>query len=192
MRKQLNTILEILNSGETHIDDILKHLDVSVITARKYLNSLIAEKKVVRVGSKGIYDLHEDYRPLTPIEHRKIIKDLILFQKDTLRIYRRDLNILLKQEAPDPGETQRMLDCIRVLSTSIDRLMKRWNLQVQGYDTNTRQAVEDAKEKTSEREKQALEDLPPEEQLEVVGDYDVEMRKLLEALPEPIEKKGTV
>ena len=37
-----------------------------------------------------------------------------------------------------------------------------------------------------------MEHLPPEEQLEVVGDYDVKMRELLESLPEPIQKKVTV
>ena len=45
----------------------------------------------------------------------------------------------------------------------VDRLMKWWYLIHRGYDTNTRQAVEDAKQKTSEREEQALKHLPPEE-----------------------------
>ena len=70
--------------------------------------------------------------------------------------------------------------------------MKRWYLVHRGYDSNTKQAEEDVKQKTENREKQALESLPPEEQLEVVGDYDVEMRELLESLPEPIQKEVTV
>lgn len=192
MRKRLNDILEILDSGETHIDTICEHLGLSVSTVRRCLITLIADEKVVSVRGKGMYDLHKNYRPLTPIEQRKIVKDLILLQKDTLTIYRRELNKLLDQEEPDPAETQRILDCIRILSTAIDKLMKRWNLLVQGYDTNTRQAVEDAKEKTSEKEKKAREALPPEDQLEVVGDYDVEMQKLLDKLPEPIPKEATV
>lgn len=41
-----------------------------------------------------------------------------------------------------------------------DKLMKRWSLEHVGYDTNTRQAQEDAKAKTAEREKAAHEDAP--------------------------------
>lgn len=191
IQKQLNKILEILDLGDRSMKEIREHLGVSINTARKYVNLLIKEKKVVRAGS-GRYDLHENYKPLTPLENRKIIKDLILFQRDTLSIYRKRLNILLDQEPPDPGETQKLLDCIRTLALSIDRLLKRWNVLTQGYDSNTQQASEDAKQKTSDREKQELEHLPPEDQLEVVGDYDVEMRVLLESLPEQIEKKATV
>ena len=191
MHKQLNEILEILDSGERSIKEIRENLGVSINTARKYVNLLIKEKKVVRAG-KGRYDLHEDYKPLTPLENRKIIKDLILFQRDTLFIYRKYLNILLGKENPDPDEIQRLLNCIKTLALSIDRLLKRWNVLTQGYDSNTQQASEDAKQKTSDREKQEMEHLPPEEQLEVVGDYDVEMRELLESLPEPVQKKVTV
>ena len=191
MHKQLNEILEILDSGERSIKEIRENLGVSINTARKYVNLLIKEKKVVRAG-RGRYDLHEDYKPLTSLENRKIIKDLILFQRDTLFIYRKYLNILLGKENPDPDEIQRLLDCIKTLALSIDRLLKRWNVLTQGYDSNTQQASEDAKQKTSDREKQEMEHLPPEEQLEVVGDYDVEMRELLESLPEPIQKKVTV
>ena len=81
---------------------------------------------------------------------------------------------------------------LRWLGATVDQLMKRWYLVHRGYDSNTRQAVEDAKQKTVHREKQEMEHLPPEEQLEVVGDYDVKMRELLESLPEPIQKKVTV
>ena len=191
MRKQLDEILDILDSGETHIDEILGKIGVSKNTARKYLNLLIDEKKVIRVKS-GLYDLHEDYRPLTPLENRKIIKDLILFQKDILRIYRKDLNILLEQKNPDPNETQRLLDCIRVLSTSIDKLMKRWNLLTQGYDTNARQAQEDAKKKTVEREKREHAEAPLSEQIQEVGHYHPDVKEVWDTLPEQEKKDKTV
>ena len=85
-----------------------------------------------------------------------------------------------------------LIKSLRWLGATVDQLMKRWYLVHRGYDSNTRQAVEDAKQKTVHREKQEMEHLPPEEQLEVVGDYDVKMRELLESLPEPIQKKVTV
>ena len=81
---------------------------------------------------------------------------------------------------------------LRWLGATVDQLMKRWYLVHRGYDSNTKQAEEDVKQKTENREKQALESLPPEEQLEVVGDYDVEMRGLLESLPEAVQKEVTV
>ena len=191
MHKQLNKILEILNSGERSMEEIRENLGVSINTARKYVNLLIAEEKVVS-ARKGKYDLHEDYRPLTPLENRKIIKDLILFQRDTLSIYRKRLNILLGQENPDPDETQMLLDCIKTLALTIDRLLKRWNVLTQGYDSNTQQASEDAKHKTVEREKQDLENAPPEDQLIEVGHFHSELKTLWDALPEAEKTSKTV
>jgi hypothetical protein len=72
-----------------------------------------------------------------------------------------------------------------------DKLMKRWSLEHVGYDTNTRQAQEDAKAKTQEREKAALEDAPLEEQVNVIGSFDLDTKQLIDALPtlESLTKK---
>ena len=64
-----------------------------------------------------------------------------------------------------------------------DKLMKRWSLEHVGYDTNTRQAQEDAKAKTAEREKAALEDAPLEEQVNVIGSFDLDTKQLIDAFP---------
>ena len=64
-----------------------------------------------------------------------------------------------------------------------DKLMKRWSLEHVGYDTNTRQAQEDAKAKTAEREKAALEDAPLEEQVNVLGSFDLDTKQLIDNLP---------
>lgn len=191
MHKQLNKILEILNSGERSMKEIRENLGVSINTARKYVNLLIEEEKVVSAG-KGKYDLHEDYKPLTPLENGKIIKDLILFQRDTLSIYRKHLNILLGQENPDPDETQRLLDCIKTLALSIDRLLKRWNVLTQGYDSNTQQASEDAKRKADVREKQDLENAPLEDQVTEVGHYHSALKALWDTLPDSEKNSKTV
>ena len=55
------------------------------------------------------------------------------------------------------------------LTMIADKLMKRWALVHVGYDTNTRQAQEDAKAKTQEREKAALENAPLRDRVMVVG-----------------------
>ena len=106
-----------------------------------------------------------------------------------------DLKVKIKSDllsAATVEETINLIKSLRWLGATVDQLMKRWYLVHRGYDNNTRQAVEDAKQKTENREQQALERLPPAEQLEVVGDYDVEMHKLLASLPEAVEKEVTV
>ena len=64
-----------------------------------------------------------------------------------------------------------------------DKLMKRWSLEHVGYDTNTRQAQEDAKAKTEERQKAALQDAPLEEQVNVIGSFDLDTKELIDNLP---------
>ena len=81
---------------------------------------------------------------------------------------------------------------LRWLGATVDQLMKRWYLVHRGYDANTRQAQEDAKKKTVDREKQALENTPPEERVVVVREYNESMRDILENLPKPIQKKHKV
>ena len=64
-----------------------------------------------------------------------------------------------------------------------DKLMKRWSLEHVGYDTNTRQAQEDAKAKSEERQKAALEDAPLEEQVNIIASFNLDTKQLIEALP---------
>ena len=85
-----------------------------------------------------------------------------------------------------------LIKSLRWLGATVDQLMKRWYLVHRGYDSNTRQAQEDAKKKTVDREKQALENTPPEERVVVVREYNESMRDILENLPEPIQKKHKV
>lgn len=106
-----------------------------------------------------------------------------------------NLSVKIKDDlltAASVEEAINLIKSLRWLGATVDQLMKRWYVVHRGYDSNTQQAQEDAKRKTADQEKQALEGLPPEEQLEVVGDYDVAMREILEALPEPVQKEVTV
>lgn len=195
MHELRNQILELLETGEQKTAHIVNLLGITAYTARKHLNFLIEAGKVEEV-THGVYDLHENYKPLSPLETRKIVKDLILFQSELLTLYREDLKRLLQQpETPDKNNTDekhRLLECIKVLSLSIDRLLKRWNLMHQGYDANTRQAHEDAKQKTADREQQALKNAPPEAQLKVVQEYDESMREILENMPHAAQQKNSV
>ena len=70
--------------------------------------------------------------------------------------------------------------------------MKRWYLVHRGYDSNTKQAHEDAKQKTTDRETQELKNAPAEAQLKVVREYDESMREVLAKMPKPVQEKNTV
>ena len=191
MREHLNRILELLDSGEKKTKEICDILDIPDKRGRTYLNILIEEKKIVSLKS-GLYDLHEDYRLLTPLENRKIVKDLIHFQRDLFRIHRKDLNILLAQSDPNPAEKQRLLDCMKTLALSIDRLLKRWNLLTQGYDANARQAQEDAKRKTVDQEKRDQANAPLEDQMTEVGHFHSSLKEVWDNLPGTEKKAKTV
>lgn len=84
------------------------------------------------------------------------------------------------------------------LTMIADKLMKRWALVHVGYDTNSRQAQEDAKAKTEAKQKEALKDAPVEEQVSIIGSFDLETKQLidnfptLEDLSEEEEKELTV
>ena len=61
-----------------------------------------------------------------------------------------------------------------------------------GYDSNTKQAHEDAKQKTADRETQELENAPPQSQLKVVREYGEGMREILAKMPQAEQKKTKV
>lgn len=73
-----------------------------------------------------------------------------------------------------------------------DKLMKRWSLVHVGYDTNTRQAQEDAKAKTEERQKEALKDAPLEDTVAVVGHFHEDLKELWDKMPPSEKEKQTV
>lgn len=85
-----------------------------------------------------------------------------------------------------------LIKSLRWLSATVDQLMKRWYLVHRGYDTNTRQAQEDAKAKARKVESEDIASLPPEERVVVVGEYDDVMKKLWDNLPESEQEKKTV
>ena len=82
-----------------------------------------------------------------------------------------------------------LIKSLRWLGATLDQLMKRWYLVHRGYDTNTRQAQEDAKQKTADREKTANENADPEDHLIVVQEYGEGMREILASM-EAAEKEA--
>lgn len=170
-------IIDVLWSDEKKTAEIIKGVERPEKSVRLLLNDLVSEGRIVRVKS-GLYRLSPELAPWSESKNEKIIDALMKLYEKVLEQYLQKGDISLND--------------FKSLILMVDRLMKRWYLVHRGYDSNTKQAEEDVKQKTENREKQALEGLPPEEQLEVVGDYDVEMRVLLESLPEPVKKEVTV
>ena len=201
-------ILEVLMDGEKKRSAIIKATGDKASTVKKALSEMKRDGEV-KSGNPGWYRLPSE--PEVPIETEKTPEgapvpaddsrgeseniETINKMLDAYDVVLDDIVSSLRGELATKASIEEKVDLIKSLrwvAATIDQLMKRWYLVHRGYDTNTRQAVEDAKHKTADREKQEMEHLPPAEQLEVVGDYDVEMRGLLESLPEPIQKKLTV
>ena len=109
-----------------------------------------------------------------------------------LNLYDREMARLLSTPNIDYGELESIMNALYRCSMVVERTLKRWYLVDRGYDTNTRQAVEDAKKKTVEREKQETENAPPEDQVVIVREYDESMRRALANLPGKELKKRTV
>ena len=188
-------ILEVLKAGEMHISQIREAIPDKATSVGNCLTRLERENKIVR-ADRGVYRLPKPSdAPTEPKNPRGETENTETINK-MLNLYDKLLDtvaVSIEEEDWD-GIVEKIeaIKSLRWLGATVDQLMKRWYLVHRGYDSNTKQAEEDVKQKTENREKQALESLPPEEQLEVVGDYDVEMRGLLESLPEPIQKEVTV
>ena len=106
-----------------------------------------------------------------------------------------DITMALGSELAARASIEEKVDVIKSLrwvAATIDQMMKRWYLVHRGYDNNTRQAQEDAKKKTAERERTEMENAPPEDQVIVVREYDETMREVLAKLPGKDLKKRMV
>lgn len=192
-------ILEYLSDGEKKTAEIQAYVQETLGSKPNSVSKTLSEmtgRDEIKSPERGQYRL--DALPDAPaeVENSRGESENTETINKMLNLYDKLLDaVAVSIEKEDWGSITGKIEAIkslRWLGATVDQLMKRWYLLYRGYDTNTRQAVEDAKQKTSDREKQAMEHLPPEEQLEVVGDYDVKMRELLEALPKPIQKKVTV
>ena len=170
-------ILDFLWEGPKTTKEIAKHLALHESSARKHLKPLRVQGKIVAIH-QGYYRLSEELAPWTELKNQKIIDSL-------MKVYAKSLEQHLQKEDVS-------LDDLKDLILMVDRLMKRWYLVHRGYDANTRQAQEDAKKKTADREKATLETSPPEDQIVVVREYHESVRKILKGLPKVAQEKHKV
>ena len=187
-------ILEFLKTGEKHTKEILDALsDERKNSVKKRLYLLkksgkieMPERSLYRIAPENSSDTVSSPLFLEQLraaaDNEKTIDTLLNLYDDHLKAYKEwaALNI---GSGTDFEKQLAFIENFRTLTMIVDRLMKRWALVHQGYDTNTRQAQEDAKAKIEERQKEALKDAPLEDQIVVVGHYKEGMSEIFEHLP---------
>ena len=98
----------------------------------------------------------------------------------------------LVSEEIDFAQQLIFLENFKWLTAIADKLMRRWSLVHVGYDTNTRQAQEDAKAKAEKKQQEALKNAPIEDQIIVVGHYRDGFEEILAKLPKRVVDDATV
>ena len=196
IRSQIITFFEN-HPGEHKTGEIASFIDASASNVSKALNALAAEGKIQKVKN-GTYcrtdaprislsSLNADGKQLSKAlraeDANKHTADKLmnLYDKHVEKYTEWfDANV----NANIDFEQQLLfIENFKWLTMIGDKLMKRWALEHIGYDTNTRLAQEDAKAKTAEKEKAALKDAPIEEQVNIVGSFDLDTKQLIDNLP---------
>ena len=192
-------IMECLSDGEKRNHEIYEAVEGSVSSIKKRLWVLEKHGEITN-PDRGKYALPEPpvevqdapvevENPRGEAENTETINKL-------LNLYDKLLNSVARSiEAEDWDAIVEKIETIkslRWLGATVDQLMKRWYLVHRGYDSNTKQAHEDAKQKTADRETQELKNAPAEAQLKVVREYDESMREVLAKMPKPVQEKNTV
>lgn len=208
--KAADRILQSLSRGPQSVSELSELLGIKAGTVSKALSGLAKDGEVVRV-SHGVYALKSDSgtpNSVFPEENgTEEVSELLSEKRENLtKIIRtaedneRTINILMNtydevlslfqmwilQNVSQNIDFEKQLlfiENFKWLTAIADKLMKRWALVHIGYDTNTRQAQEDAKAKTEERHKQVLADAPIEDKIVVVGHYQEGMQEILKNLP---------
>lgn len=189
-------ILQFLSDGEKHISEIKAHVDGKPGSITQTVYRLTQASEIEKCG-KGYYRLPSPDKPL--IAAPPVTENLRGEAENTetinrmLNLYDKLLDAVARSvEAEDwDGIVDKIetIKSLRWLGATVDQLMKRWYLVHRGYDNNTKQAHEDAKQKTADLEEQKVAQLPPEKRIKVIRSYDVTMQELIERLPGKVDHK---
>ena len=180
-------ILDFLanNPGKHKTSEIARAVGLEVNSASTVLGELARDGKITKI--KGGTYIGIDTQTQSPDDKLQQLSKQLRTAEDNETIISELLNEyddLFKEWVTDKGISfEKRLERFKLLTMIGDRLLKRWALVHVGYDTNTRQAQEDAKAKTEQREKAALENAPLEDKIVVVGHYHPDMQEVLRNLP---------
>ena len=197
-------ILACLEEGKKDISEIQEAVGASKNSVSVCLTRLVKSGKVVRVRS-GVYRLASvadatvvPADATVAVENSRSETENIETINKLLKSYDIVLDNIaetLESELSAKATIEEKINLIKILrwlGATVDQLMKRWYLVHRGYDSNTKQAHEDAKQKTADRETQELENAPPQSQLKVVREYGEGMRDILAKMPQAEQKKTKV
>ena len=199
-------IIDLLDSnGEMHSSEIFASMsEVKKSTVKKELGILKKGGEVVTPRGRSWYRLPTDTS--TPAQTRlnkelNQISEALRSADDNKNTIDKLMNLYDKHieryaqwfeksvdDDTDFQEQLQFIDNFKGLTAIGDKLMKRWSLEHVGYDTNTRQAQEDAKAKTAEREKAEIEGAPLKDKVVIVGKYDPKAEKLLDMIPSSLKE----
>ena len=199
-------ILKLLeNHGEMHSDEIIANLpEVNESTLKGRLQKLKKRGKIV-MPEKGLYVLISTSAQTRPDDELKQISKALRSVDANKKTIDRLMNIYdgvldnyetwVRDNVGSGTDFEKQLlfmENFKGLTAIGDKLMKRWSLEHVGYDTNTRQAQEDAKAKTEERQKEALKGAPLKDTVNEVGHFHTDLKELWDNLPESEKEKYTV
>ena len=171
-----------VSTRDYHVKQLLQRGEIERVKNGVYRKPTLTDPQAdVAVARKKLDSATRDAQ-----DNEQTINNLLNTYDEVVVIFQRWLLQHLTQ--PINFEQQLLfIENFKWLTMIGDKLMKRWSLVHVGYDTNTRQAQEDAKAKTQEREKAALEDAPLKDRIMVVGKYNPAAEKLLDAVPSSLE-----
>ena len=196
-----------------HLDEIFaRQPDVKKSTRDYHIKQLTNQGKIERIQN-GIYrkpastdtqtQLYEARKKFSSkargaAHNEETIDALLNTYDEVLAIFQVWVLEIIASQKIDFEQKLPFIENFKWLTAIGDKLLKRWSVVHVGYETNTRLAQEDAKAKTEAKQKEALKDAPIEDQVTVLGSFDLETKQLidnfptLENLSEEDEKEITV
>ena len=186
------------NPGRHQTCEIAEAIGVGVNGTSPVLTKLVSTGEITKI-QQGTYTANDNGNP-SQQTLRKSISELREAEanEETINILLNTYDLVLAsyqswilkniEKEIDFEKQLLFLENFKWLTAIADKLMKRWSLVHVGYDTNTRQAQEDAKAKTEARQQKALEDAPLRDRIVIVGKYDPEAEELLDCIPSSLDK----
>ena len=193
---QEHILNKLENGGEMSLHEIFADLpDIKDGTRDYHIKQLIERGDIERIKN-GVFRKSETVPEIRFKEKRKQMSKQLRTAEDNEETISKLLNlyddildfyiawIALNLSSDTDFEKQLLfIENFKWLTMIADKLMKRWALVHVGYDTNSRQAQEDAKAKTEAKQKEALKDAPVEDQVTVLGSFDLETKQLIDNFP---------
>lgn len=124
----------------------------------------------------------------TEEDNRATINQMLTIFDQTLFAYSQWLDQSLRTKTDFDKQLQFIAN-FKAISMMADKLMKRWNISHNGYDTSTKQSALDAVAKEEERQKAAHADADIADQVLVVGHYHPDMQDIIAEMPSRKEKE---